>query len=149
MQRPFATAVLLFAGVITFLTTPAVQAQSAEDDSALTRLLRYPDIHQDRIVFVYAGDIWIVASSGGQARQLTSHAGMELYPKFSADGRWIAFSGEYDGTRQVYVMPSEGGTPRQLTFYNDVGPMPPRGGTDYRIYGWTPDGSHVVFRARI
>ena len=147
MRRPFANTVLLIAGVTLLLTAPDLQAQSAEDDPALTRLLRYPDIHQERIVFVYAGDIWTVASNGGQARQLTSHAGMELYPKFSADGRWIAFSGEYDGTRQVYVMPSEGGTPRQLTFYNDVGPMPPRGGTDYRIYGWTPDGAHVVFRA--
>ncbi len=116
-------------------------------DTALTRLLRFPDIHGDRIAFVYAGDIWVVASEGGLARRLTSHEGLELYPKFSPDGRWIAFSGEYDGTRQVYVIPVEGGIPRQLTWYNDVGPMPPRGGTDYRIYGWTPDGSKVVFRA--
>ncbi|MEJ2483703.1 MAG: hypothetical protein P8049_11485, partial [Gemmatimonadota bacterium] len=122
-------------------------AQDLAPDTATTRLLRYPDIHEDRIAFVYAGDIWSVPASGGTARRLTSHEGLELYPKFSPDGRWIAFSAEYDGTRQVYVMPSEGGTPRQLTFYNDVGRMPPRGGTDYRIYGWTPDASHVVFRA--
>ena len=128
-------------------TAGTLAAQEADPEPELTRLLRFPDIHGDRIAFVYAGDIWIVPASGGRARRLTSHEGLELYPKFSPDGRWIAFSAEYDGTRQVYVMPTEAGTPTQLTFYNDVGPMPPRGGTDYRIYGWTPDGSHVVFRA--
>jgi tricorn protease len=98
--------------------------------SAETRLLRFPDIHGERIVFVYGGDLFTVAAQGGVADRLTSHAGQELYPKFSPDGRWIAFSAEYSGTRQVWVIPSSGGTPRQLTFYNDVGPMPPRGGTD-------------------
>ena len=122
-------------------------AQEPDPGMDLTRLLRYPDIHRNRIAFVYAGDIWTVPVSGGTASRLTSHEGLELYPKFSPDGRWIAFSAEYDGTRQVFVIPAEGGTPKQLTFYNDVGPMPPRGGTDYRIYGWTPDGSHVLFRA--
>jgi tricorn protease len=146
MRRPFAVVALALIVMLT-VPVPTLQAQPTADDSTLTRLLRYPDIHRDRIAFVYAGDIWIVPTTGGLARRLTSHEGMELYPKFSPDGRWIAFSGEYDGTRQVYVMPGEGGTPTQLTFYNDVGPMPPRGGTDYRIYGWTPDGSHVVFRA--
>ena len=67
-------------------------------------------------------------SAGGAAHRLTSHAGLELFPKISPDGQWIAFSAEYTGTRQVYVMPAWGGAPRQLTFYNDVGPMPPRGG---------------------
>ena len=146
MRRPFAAVALALIVMLT-APVPTLQAQPTADDSTLTRLLRYPDIHRDRIAFVYAGDIWSVPSGGGLARRLTSHEGMELYPKFSPDGRWIAFSGEYDGTRQVYVMPAEGGTPTQLTFYNDVGPMPPRGGTDYRIYGWTPDGSNVVFRA--
>jgi tricorn protease len=122
-------------------------AQERPGEPDLTRLLRYPDIHGDQITFVYAGDIWIVPSAGGLARRLTSHEGVELYPKFSPDGRWIAFSGEYDGTRQVYVIAAAGGTPRQLTFYNDVGSMPPRGGTDYRVYGWTPDGEYVLFRA--
>ena len=117
---------------------------SAEDDS--TKLLRFPDIHEDRIAFVHAGDLWIADSSGGVARRLTSHVGLELFPKFSPDGRWIAFSGEYGGNRQVFVISVDGGTPRQLTWYNDVGPMPPRGGYDYRIIGWTPDGKNIVFR---
>ena len=116
----------------------------AQED--LTRLLRFPDISKDKIAFVYAGDIWIVDSNGGTARQLTSHEGIELFPKFSPDGKWIAFSGEYSGNRQVYIMPVEGGTPTQLTYYNDVGVMPPRGGFDYQVLGWTADGKNVLFR---
>ena len=116
----------------------------SQDD--LTRLLRFPDISKDKIAFVYAGDIWIVDANGGTARQLTSHKGIELFPKFSPDGKWIAFSGEYSGNRQVYIMPVEGGTPTQLTYYNDVGIMPPRGGFDNQVLGWTPDGKNVLFR---
>ncbi|MEL6195439.1 MAG: S41 family peptidase [Myxococcota bacterium] len=112
-----------------------------------TRLLRFPDIHRDRVVFVYAGDIYVASTRGGTARRLTSHTGFELFPKFSPDGKEIAFSAEYNGTRQVYVMPSAGGVPRQLTWYNDVGAMPPRGGFDYRVLDWTPDGKHVMVRA--
>ena len=77
---------------------------------------------------------------------LTSHEGIELFPKFSPDGKWIAFSGEYSGNRQVYIIPVEGGAPTQLTYYNDVGIMPPRGGYDYQVLGWTPDGKNVLFR---
>ena len=85
----------------------------AYDDA---RMMRFPDINGERIVFVYAGDIWTVDSKGGVARKLTSHRGIELFPKISPDGKWIAFSGEYSGSRQVYVMPANGGTPKQLTF---------------------------------
>jgi tricorn protease len=124
----------------------AAQAQTARGDGD-ARLLRFPDINGDQIAFVYAGDVWIVPAAGGTARRLTSHAGLELFPKFSPDGRWVAFSGEYGGTRQVFVIPTAGGEPRQLTFRNEVGPMPPRGGWDNRVLGWTPDGKHVLFRA--
>lgn len=108
------------------------------------RLLRFPHIHGDTVVFVYAGDIWTVAAQGGEARRLTSDSGVELFPKISPDGEWVAFSAEYTGTRQVYVMPIDGGAPKQLTFYNDAGVMPPRGGWDYWIQGWTPDGQILV-----
>ncbi|NHA14905.1 S41 family peptidase [Thioalkalivibrio sp. XN279] len=123
--------------------TIAAPAQAAED----TRLLRFPDVWGGQVAFVYGGDIYTVSTAGGVAQRLTSDEGQELYPKFSPDGEWIAFSAEYTGTRQVWVMPAAGGTPRQLTFYTDVGPMPPRGGTDYRILDWTPDGQHVLVRA--
>ncbi|MDJ0794372.1 MAG: PDZ domain-containing protein [Woeseiaceae bacterium] len=112
-----------------------------------TRLLRFPDIHEDRVVFVYAGDLYIASTDGGAAKRLTSHEGLELYPKFSPDGNYVAYSAEYNGTRQVYVIPTAGGTPSQLTWYNDVGAMPPRGGTDYRVLDWTRDGNHVLVRA--
>ena len=115
--------------------------------SAETRLLRLPDVHKDRVVFVYAGDLYTADTAGGTARRLTSHEGTELFPKFSPSGDRVAFSAEYNGTRQVYVMPATGGEPRQLTWYNDVGAMPPRGGFDYRVLDWTPDGKHILVRA--
>lgn len=115
-------------------------------DTNPTRLLRFPDVHGDKVTFVYGGDIWISDVKDGQARRLTSHPGLELFPKFSPDGKWIAFSGEYSGTRQVYVMSVDGGEPRQLTYYNDVGVMPPRGGYDYQVLCWSPDGKNVIFR---
>ena len=110
------------------------------------RLLRFPNINGDLVAFVYAGDIWSVPAAGGDARRLTSHPGLELFPKISPDGQWIAFSAEYSGSRQVYVMPAAGGTPRQLTYYNDVGIMPPRGGYDYVVMDWTPDSRQVLVR---
>ncbi len=116
----------------------------ATDD---VRLLRYPDINKDLIAFVYAGDIWTVPSNGGNARRLTSHEGLELFPKISPDGQWIAFSGEYSGTRQIFVMPSPGGIPQQLTYYNDIGNLPPRGGFDHIPLDWTPDSRQILFRA--
>jgi len=111
------------------------------------RLMRYPHISGDKIVFVYAGDIWTVPANGGDASRLTSHDGLELFPKLSPDGKWIAFSAEYSGTRQIWVIPAEGGQPRQLTFYNDVGPMPQRGGFDNVPLGWTNDSKQVFFRS--
>jgi tricorn protease len=124
-----------------------VSAAEPPQGDSLARMLRFPDIHGEMIAFVYAGDIWTVPASGGTARRLTSHPGLELFPKFSPDGRWIAFSGEYNSTRQVFVISVDGGEPRQLTFHNDVGQLPPRGGFDNRILGWTPDGKNVLFRA--
>ncbi len=130
--------------ISTLLITLSVSGIALADD---TRLLRFPDIHENTVVFVYAGDIYSAPVSGGTARRLTSHAGLEVFPKLSPDGTQIAFSAEYNGTRQVYVMPTSGGEPRQLTWYNDVGSMPPRGGYDYRVLDWTPDGKHVLVRA--
>lgn len=102
-----------------------------------THLLRYADISKDNVVFAYAGDLWISPRSGGSARRLTSYPGDELFPKFSPDGKWIAFTGEYDGNQDVYVIPSEGGQPRRLTFHpsNDI------------VLGWTHDGKYILFRS--
>lgn len=114
-----------------------------------TRLLRFPDIHANRIVFVYAGDLWTASDQGGLAVRLTAHPGLERFPKFSPDGRWIAFTGQHDGHEQVYVMPSTGGEPRQLTWYpSNVGGSIPQGPVSKsQVHGWTPDGKSVVFRS--
>lgn len=114
---------------------------------AETRLLRFPDIHKDRVVFTYAGDLWTAPSTGGTATRLTAHPGLEMFARFSPDGRWIAFTGQYDGDEQVYVIPATGGVPRQLTYYPARGPLPPRWGYDNQVYGWTPDGKGVFFRS--
>jgi tricorn protease len=126
---------------LALLVLVPLSAIAAEGEA---RLLRYPTIHEDFVVFVYGGDLWRVPVEGGRAFRLTSHEGTELTPKISPGGEWVAFSGEYSGTRQVYVMPSMGGVPKQLTFYNDVGAMPPRGGFDYWVQGWCPDGKILV-----
>jgi len=115
--------------------------------AAETKLLRFPDIHDDRVVFTYAGDLWTASTAGGTATRLTAHPGLELFAKFSPDGKWIAFTGQYDGDEQVYVIPSTGGVPKQLTFYPSRGPLPARWGYDNQVYGWTPDGKSVVFRS--
>ncbi len=114
-----------------------VAAKAAPPETQLTHLMRQPDISKDNVVFSYAGDLWIVARSGGQARQLTSHPGDELFPKFSPDGKSIAFTGDYDGNPDVYVIPAQGGEPKRLTYHpaNDI------------VLGWAPDGKKILFRS--
>ena len=132
---------------LTLLCLTCIGALAHAQETNQTRLLRHPTAANGRIAFVYAGDIWSVENTGGVARRITSAPGEELFPKFSPDGRWIAFTGQYTGSRQVYVVAAEGGQPRQLTFYNDAGELPPRGGVDNQVMGWTPDGKHVLFNA--
>ena len=114
---------------------------------AQTKLLRFPDIRGDRVVFTYAGDLWTAPSSGGNAIRLTSHPGVEVFGKFSPDGKWVAFTGQYDGDEQVYVVPTSGGEPRQLTFYPARGPLAPRWGWDNQVFGWSNDGKRIYFRS--
>src|SRR5258708_29701824 len=95
--------------------------------AAQTRLLRFPDIHGDRAVFTYGGDLWTAPVTGGTATRLTAHPGLEVFGKFSPDGKWIAFTGQYDGDEQVYVVSAADGEPKQLTFYPDKRPLTPRG----------------------
>ena len=102
-----------------------------------TMLLRQPDIHNDMVVFVYANDLWISSSSGGDAHRLTSSTGAETDPHFSPGGEWIAFTAQYDGNTDVYVIPSAGGEPVRLTWH----PGPDR------VQGWMPDGERVLFQS--
>ena len=130
-------------GGLLCLLLVAVVAQTEEG----TKLLRFPDIYGDQVVFSYGGDLWLASTSGGTASRLTAHPGQELFARFSPDGKWIAFTGQYDGDEQVYVVPSTGGEPTRLTWYPAVGPLPPRWGYDQQVYGWTPDGEQVLFRS--
>ena len=127
-----------------FFLAPALMAQTMPEG----RLMRFPDVHGDKIVFSYAGDLWMVSTSGGIAQRLTTSPGQELFAKFSPDGKWIAFTGQYDGNFNVYVMPATGGEPRQLTFLPDVAPMPERMGPNNQVITWTPDSQKIVFLSR-
>lgn len=100
-----------------------------------SRLLRQPDISADKLTFVYGGDIWLADRDGQNPRQLTSHPADEFAPHFSPDGKWIAFSANYDNNTDVYVMPSTGGTAQRLTWH-------PSADT---VNGWSPDGKKVLF----
>jgi tricorn protease len=100
-----------------------------------TRLLRTPAVSATQIAFAYANNIWVADRAGGVARRLTSFQGQTQNPKFSPDGRFIAFTAEYGGNSDVYVVPSSGGAPKRLTWH-------PGGDV---VQGWTPDGARIVF----
>ncbi len=132
-------------GVIFFLFSLLFAYQLHGEEA---RLLRFPNASADMITFVYAGDIFVVPIGGGMARRLTSSEGIELFPRFSPDGRLIAFSGEYDGNRDVYVIPSNGGEPKRLTYSMDLPNIPERMGPDKIIMHWSSDGKKVLYRSR-
>jgi len=133
--------------VVRACAAPALAILLAVPASAQTKLLRFPAIHGDHVAFTYAGDLWLAPAGGGTATRLTAHPGQELFARFSPDGKWIAFTGQYDGDEQVYVVPVTGGVPKQLTFYPARGPLTPRWGYDQQVYGWTQDGKAIVFRS--
>lgn len=120
------TVVTLFISVF-FLTLNLIAQE--------TRLLRNPAISESDIAFVYANDIWIANISGGEARRLTTFPGAEIDPHFSPDGKFVAFSGQYDGNTDVYIISTSGGEPKRLTWY-------PK---DDLVRGWTNDGQYIVF----
>jgi tricorn protease len=124
---------------------PAVRA---EDEA---RLLRFPTIHDDQIVFSSAGNLYTVTAKGGVARRLTSHEGYEMFPRFSPDGKWLAFTGQYDGNTEVYLMPAEGGSPRRLTYTATLqrDDVSDRMGPNNIVIGWKNDGKSILFRSRM
>jgi tricorn protease len=115
------------------------------------RLLRFPAIHDNQLVFTYAGDLYTVSADGGVARKLTNHDGFEMFARFSPDGKWIAFTGQYDGNTEVYLIPAEGGVPKRLTFTATLGrdDVSDRMGPNNIVMGWKNDGQHIVFRSRM
>jgi tricorn protease len=104
--------------------------------SAQTKLLRQPTLHGNDVVFVYANDLWKTSINGGTAIRLTSDDGYESNPHFSNDGKWIAFTAQYDGNIDIFIVSSEGGEPKRLTYHSSA---------DF-VQGWTPEG-HILFRS--
>jgi tricorn protease len=126
--KPLATAALF-----AFILAGAPRAWALEE----CRLLRQPDIQGDQIVFSYAGDLWRVPRAGGVAARLTTHPGLERFPKLSPDGRTVAFTAEYDGNYDAFTVPTEGGEPKRLTFHPDVD----------QVADWYPDSKSILLRS--
>lgn len=142
MKRMFLT--LLLGG----MTLSAVGGPAEVTDEA--RLLRFPATNGTDVVFSYAGDLFTAPLSGGEARRLTSHIGYEMFAHYSPDGKTIAFTGEYDGNREVYIIPAKGGEPVRLTYTatNGRDDLGDRMGPNNIVMGWTPDGKNIIFRNR-
>ena len=102
------------------------------------RLVRYPHYHKGRIAFTYLGDIWTANEDGSNVTRLTVHKARDVYPRFSPDGRWIAFSSDRNGNLDVFIIPATGGGARQLTFHS----------ADDSVLGWTPDSRSVLFSSQ-
>ena len=99
------------------------------------RLVRYPSYHNGRIAFTYLADIWTADENGQNIQRLTVNKARDAYPRFSPDGKWVAFSSDRNGNLDVFIIPSGGGTAKQLTFHS----------ADDTVFGWTADGRGVVF----
>lgn len=120
---------------------------SAQEEA---RLLRFPAIYDNQIVFTYAGDLYTVSSEGGLARKLTNHNGYEMFARFSPDGKSIAFTGQYDGNTEVYLMDAQGGVPKRITYTATLGrdDVADRMGPNNMVFGWKHDNSNIIFRSR-
>ena len=133
------------------LAAAAAAGAAAQNAAQEARLLRFPATNGKEIAFSYAGDLWTVPVEGGQARRLTSHIGYEMFARYSPDGKTIAFTAEYDGNREVYRMPAEGGEPVRLTYTstNSRDDLGDRMGPNNMVLTWSPDGRKILYRNRI
>jgi tricorn protease len=126
---------------VRFLATLALLAaaiaQEAPPAKVNARLMQMPAVSRQHIAFVYAGDIWLAPKEGGQAIRLSSPRGTEQFPRFSPDGTKIAFSGNYEGNTDIYVMPVSGGEPLRVTYHGDSD----------RLLGWWPDGQSLLVQS--
>src|SRR3954451_14292224 len=116
-------------GLVVMLLAPFV-AVSAE-----ARLVRYPHVHNGKVAFTYMGDIWTADENGSNVQRLTAHRGRDTTPRFSPDGKWIAFASDREGNMDVWIIPTIGGTPKQLTYHS----------SDDNVLGWSPDSKSVLF----
>jgi tricorn protease len=126
---------------VLFIASAFLQAEE-------TRLLRFPNSSKTDIAFTHAGDIYVVPINGGVARKVTTAKGDEMFPRFSADGKTIAFSAEYDGNREIYTMPFQGGEAKRLTFSMDHSGLSERMGPDKIIMQWLENDSKILYNSR-
>src|SRR5437764_546519 len=140
--------IFLFVSIFSLLSILSVPAQSLPNT---TRLLRFPTTNDREIVFCYAGELYIVGNDGGVARRLTTGPGYTSFPRFSPDGKQVAFTSEYDGNREVYAMPADGGTPKRLTISATLGrdDVSDRMGPNNIVMAWENTKPLVVFRSRM
>ncbi|PYK56393.1 MAG: protease [Verrucomicrobia bacterium] len=140
--------VFLWLTAVGLVSITTVSAQKLPDT---TRLLRFPATNGTQIVFCYAGEIYTVGKDGGIARRLTSGPGYSSFPRFSSDGKQIAFTSQYDGNTEVYVMPAEGGVPKRLTTSATLGrdDISDRMGPNNLVMAWENTKPLVVFRSRM
>jgi dipeptidyl aminopeptidase/acylaminoacyl peptidase len=146
MLSGFFTFLSLMVAVLISIAT--VSAQKLPDT---TRLLRFPTTNGNQIVFCYAGELYTVGKEGGIARRLTSGPGYSSFPRFSPDGSQIAFTSQYDGNTEVYVMPAEGGAPKRLTITATLGrdDISDRMGPNNIVMTWQNTKPLIVFRTRM
>lgn len=135
--------------VFSFITIMLLIVPSFAQDEA--RLLRFPATYGNQIVFTYAGDLYTVSTSGGTARKLTNHDGFEMFARFSPDGKNLAFTGQYDGNTEVFLMPSEGGEPQRLTFTATLirDDISDRMGPNNIVMAWKNKSDEIAFRSRM
>lgn len=133
-----------------FILLFIILVSSLAFSSEPSRLLRFPTIFEDKIVFTCAGDLYSVDAAGGIARKLTNHEGFESFARFSPDGKQIAFTAQYDGNTEVYLMPAQGGLPQRLTFTATLGrdDVSDRMGPNNIVFGWK-NNQKIVFRSRM
>jgi|AntAceMinimDraft_17_1070374.scaffolds.fasta_scaffold00250_3 tricorn protease len=140
MKRSF-----IFLAIFTFCSI-----HSYAQDVQQARLLRFPAVYENQIIFSYAGDLYTVDKTGGIARKLTNDIGYEMFARFSPDGKSIAFTGQYDGNTEVYLMPSQGGVPERLTYTATIprDDISDRMGPNNIVMTWTNDGENIIYRSR-
>ncbi|HXV86200.1 MAG TPA: hypothetical protein VD793_05860, partial [Gemmatimonadales bacterium] len=102
------------------------------------KLMRHADVSATQVAFVYGGDIWVVPKTGGTAIQVTHSPGEESWPRFSPDGRHLAYTASYNGNEDVFVMPTAGGVPTRVTYQSHAD----------RMVEWHPDGRRILFASR-
>lgn len=134
--------------LFTLLLTGTTSVGHATDEA---RLLRFPATNGQEVVFSYAGDLYKAPLKGGEAQRLTSHIGYEMFARFSPDGKSIAFTGQYDGNTEVYLISADGGEPTRLTYTatNSRDDLGDRMGPNNIVMTWSPDGKNIVYRNRI